>query len=88
MAYALLLSKVADVRVGTLWYHAHLSTQYCDGLRGPLVVYDPKDPHASLYDAGSTEYNYDNPIWRDVVSTGTADANDNVTIRFRVGATP
>ncbi|KAJ7662306.1 yellow laccase [Mycena rosella] len=28
----------------------HLATQYCDGLRGPLVVYDPDDPHASLYD--------------------------------------
>lgn len=34
--------------------------------------------------AGSTEYNYDNPIWRDVVSTGTPAAGDNVTIRFRV----
>ncbi|KIK54008.1 hypothetical protein GYMLUDRAFT_49075 [Collybiopsis luxurians FD-317 M1] len=31
-------------------YHSHLSTQYCDGLRGPLVIYDPQDPYASLYD--------------------------------------
>ncbi|KAF7965048.1 hypothetical protein HWV62_829 [Athelia sp. TMB] len=23
---------------------------YCDGLRGPLVIYDPLDPHRSLYD--------------------------------------
>ncbi|KAJ7131857.1 laccase [Mycena crocata] len=37
-------------QAGTFWYHSHLSTQYCDGLRGPLVVYDPQDPHASLYD--------------------------------------
>ncbi|KAK7042026.1 laccase A [Favolaschia claudopus] len=37
-------------QAGTFWYHSHLSTQYCDGLRGPLVVYDPNDPHASLYD--------------------------------------
>ncbi|KAJ7828953.1 laccase [Mycena olivaceomarginata] len=37
-------------QAGTFWYHSHLSTQYCDGLRGPLVVYDPSDPHASLYD--------------------------------------
>lgn len=36
--------------LGTFWYHSHLSTQYCDGLRGPFVVYDPNDPHASLYD--------------------------------------
>ncbi|KIY74418.1 multicopper oxidase [Cylindrobasidium torrendii FP15055 ss-10] len=37
-------------QAGTFWYHSHLSTQYCDGLRGPLVVYDPSDPHSSLYD--------------------------------------
>ncbi|KAJ7642929.1 yellow laccase [Mycena rosella] len=37
-------------QAGTFWYHSHLATQYCDGLRGPLVVYDPDDPHASLYD--------------------------------------
>lgn len=29
---------------------AHVTTQYCDGLRGPLVIYDPDDPHAALYD--------------------------------------
>ncbi|KAG6908921.1 hypothetical protein DXG01_002802 [Tephrocybe rancida] len=23
---------------------------YCDGLRGPLIIYDPKDPHRKLYD--------------------------------------
>nr|AAO38869.1 laccase [Rigidoporus microporus] len=37
-------------QAGTFWYHSHLSTQYCDGLRGAFVVYDPDDPHASLYD--------------------------------------
>ncbi|KAF5390803.1 hypothetical protein D9757_004420 [Collybiopsis confluens] len=37
-------------QAGTFWYHSHLSTQYCDGLRGALVVYDPQDPYASLYD--------------------------------------
>nr|ACZ58366.1 laccase 2 [uncultured Lentinus] len=37
-------------QAGTFWYHSHLSTQYCDGLRGPMVVYDPNDPHANLYD--------------------------------------
>ncbi|KAL5523464.1 hypothetical protein ACEPAG_7637 [Sanghuangporus baumii] len=35
---------------GTYWYHSHYSSQYCDGLRGALVLYDPNDPHASLYD--------------------------------------
>ncbi|KAG6844817.1 Acyl-coenzyme A oxidase 2 [Tephrocybe sp. NHM501043] len=47
-------SFVYDFRVydqaGTFWYHSHLSTQYCDGLRGPFIIYDPSDPHKSLYD--------------------------------------
>ena len=33
--------------------------------------------------AGSTTYNYRNPVWRDTVSTGTSATNDNVTIRFQ-----
>lgn len=37
-------------QAGTFWYHSHLSAQYCDGLRGPMVVYDPLDPHRLLYD--------------------------------------
>nr|ALF95044.1 laccase [Crustodontia chrysocreas] len=37
-------------QAGTFWYHSHLSTQYCDGLRGPMVVYDPHDPYQTLYD--------------------------------------
>nr|AIW01084.1 laccase [Flammulina velutipes] len=37
-------------QAGTFWYHSHLSTQYCDGLRGPFVVYDPEDPHGHRYD--------------------------------------
>ena len=40
----------ATGQAGTFWYHSHLSTQYCDGLRGPMVVYDPNDPHLDLYD--------------------------------------
>ncbi|KAI0049487.1 multicopper oxidase [Auriscalpium vulgare] len=37
-------------QAGTFWYHSHFANQYCDGLRGPFVVYDPNDPNASLYD--------------------------------------
>ncbi|KAK7029545.1 laccase, multicopper oxidase, benzenediol:oxygen oxidorectuctase [Paramarasmius palmivorus] len=37
-------------QAGTFWYHSHLSTQYCDGLRGPLVIYDSNDPFYSEYD--------------------------------------
>ncbi|KAH8823797.1 laccase [Flagelloscypha sp. PMI_526] len=37
-------------QAGTFWYHSHLATQYCDGARGPLVIYDRNDPHKALYD--------------------------------------
>ncbi|KAH8089931.1 laccase 2 [Cristinia sonorae] len=37
-------------QAGTFWYHSHLATQSCDGLRGPFIVYDPHDPHKQLYD--------------------------------------
>ncbi|KAI0924510.1 hypothetical protein AcW1_006623 [Taiwanofungus camphoratus] len=37
-------------QAGTYWYHSHVGNQYCDGLRGPLVIYDPNDPHKSSYD--------------------------------------
>ncbi|KAF5349088.1 hypothetical protein D9756_009531 [Leucocoprinus leucothites] len=31
-------------QAGTFWYHSHLGAQYCDGLRGALIVRDPQDP--------------------------------------------
>ncbi|CAK5275021.1 unnamed protein product, partial [Mycena citricolor] len=34
----------------TYWYHSHLATQYCDGLRGAMVIYDPADAYLSQYD--------------------------------------
>ncbi|TFK45801.1 laccase [Heliocybe sulcata] len=37
-------------QTGTYWYHSHFGTQYCDGLRGPLVIYDPDDPFKHMYD--------------------------------------
>ncbi|KAG1765828.1 laccase [Suillus placidus] len=40
----------AGNQVGTHWYHSHYGVQYCDGLRGPLIIYDPDDPYRSLYD--------------------------------------
>lgn len=38
------------IPIRTYWYHSHVSTQYCDGLRGPMVIYDPLDPLKYLYD--------------------------------------
>jgi iron transport multicopper oxidase len=46
----------ATDQAGTFWYHSHLSTQYCDGLRGPMVIYDPNDPYADLYDVDDGEW--------------------------------
>ena len=43
---------------GTYWYHSHYIAQYCDGLRGPLVIYDPEDPLAYLYDVDDGEFPY------------------------------
>ncbi|KAF8351839.1 Cu-oxidase-domain-containing protein [Amanita rubescens] len=37
-------------QTGTYWYHSHVVTQYCDGLVGPLIIYDPNDPLKGLYD--------------------------------------
>ncbi|KAJ7464445.1 Cu-oxidase-domain-containing protein [Mycena latifolia] len=37
-------------QTGSYWYHSQLSMQYADGLRGPLIIYDPHDPQAHLYD--------------------------------------
>jgi hypothetical protein len=30
--------------------HFRTASQYCDGLRGAFVLYDPDDPHKDLYD--------------------------------------
>jgi iron transport multicopper oxidase len=40
----------AGHQVGTFWYHSHYGAQYCDGLRGPLIIYDPDDPYRLSYD--------------------------------------
>ncbi|TFK34056.1 laccase [Crucibulum laeve] len=40
----------ASDQAGTFWYHSHHSTQYCDGLRGAMVIYDSSDPHLDKYD--------------------------------------
>ncbi|KAJ3072331.1 laccase [Podochytrium sp. JEL0797] len=37
-------------QAGTFWWHAHYASQYVDGMRGPFIVHDPKDPYAKEYD--------------------------------------
>ncbi|KAF7370186.1 Laccase 2 [Mycena sanguinolenta] len=45
-------------QTGSYWYHSQLSLQYADGLRGALIIYDPDDPQADLYDVDD-----DSTIW-------------------------
>ncbi|KAH9963714.1 laccase [Lactifluus volemus] len=45
----LAISTTSDLTI-TSDMTGHLKAQYCDGLRGALVIYDPKDPHRDLYD--------------------------------------
>lgn len=54
-----LYNFTAGHQVGTFWYHSHYGAQYCDGLRGPLIIRDPEDPYLSSYDVddgGSSSY--------------------------------
>ncbi|KAK3937429.1 Cupredoxin [Diplogelasinospora grovesii] len=43
---------------GTYWYHAHVGGQYIDGLRGPLIINDPKAP----YNVAGTPYKVDQEV--------------------------
>ncbi|KAH9963477.1 laccase [Lactifluus volemus] len=45
-----LYSFQAKGQTGTYWYHSHFKNQYCDGLRGALIIDDPNDPQQHLYD--------------------------------------
>jgi iron transport multicopper oxidase len=62
----------ANGQAGTFWYHSHYRTQYCDGLRGPIVVYDPKDPHRSRYDIDDANTVITLADWYHSVSTQQA----------------
>ncbi|KAF7300190.1 Laccase 2 [Mycena kentingensis (nom. inval.)] len=42
-------------QTGTYWYHSQLGMQYADGLRGPLIIYDPDDPQKDMYDFDDEE---------------------------------
>lgn len=36
---------------GTYWYHSHMSSQYADGVLGPLIIHAPEEAEArKLYD--------------------------------------
>jgi hypothetical protein len=57
--FNLLMTQTIDFLAcqGTYWYHSHYQAQYCDGLRGPLIIYDPNDPQMDLYDVDDGKRN-------------------------------
>ncbi|KAG2751701.1 multicopper oxidase [Suillus brevipes Sb2] len=67
----------APNQAGTYWYHSHYSVQYCDGLRGALVIYDPHDPLAHMYDVDDAStvitlsdwYHVVAPVLRHIIGT-------------------
>lgn len=50
-AGSLIVSHKGQVdQPGTYWYHSHERGQYPDGFRGQMVVHDPENPYADMYD--------------------------------------
>ena len=41
---------ISPEQYGTYWWHAHASTQYIDGIYGPLVIHSPNEPMYGSYD--------------------------------------
>ncbi|KAJ7187240.1 Cu-oxidase-domain-containing protein [Mycena filopes] len=58
-------------QTGTFWYHSELSVQYGDGLRGTLIIYDPEDPLAHLYDVDDASTVLTVADWLHNTSTST-----------------
>jgi len=55
------------------WYHSHFRNQYCDGLRGALVIYDPDDPQKHLYDVDNDDTVITLADWYHYLSTESTD---------------
>ncbi|KAF8272718.1 multicopper oxidase-domain-containing protein [Lactarius quietus] len=56
-------------QTGTYWYHSHFKNQYCDGLRGALIIEDPDDPQRYLYDIDDDSTVISLADWYHYVST-------------------
>ncbi|KAJ2160101.1 ferroxidase fet3 [Coemansia sp. RSA 552] len=37
--------RIPAQQTGTYWIHAHYSAQYVDGIRAPLIIHNPDEPH-------------------------------------------
>ncbi|KAG6855580.1 hypothetical protein H0H87_000662 [Tephrocybe sp. NHM501043] len=69
----------AQDQVGTYWYHSHYSTQYCDGLRGAMVIYDPEDPYLLEYDVDDESTIITLADWIHVASPTPMNSNDSLS---------
>ncbi|KAI9459879.1 laccase [Lactarius psammicola] len=68
-------------QAGTFWYHSHFRNQYCDGLRGALIIDDPNDPHKQLYDVDNDSTVITLADWYHYLSTNApAVPNFNSTL--------
>ncbi|KAG1732001.1 laccase [Suillus paluster] len=88
--HSFLHSFSAPNQAGTYWYHSHYS---CDGLRGPLVIYDPHDPLAYMYDVDDAStvitladwYHVVAPVLRHIIGTTTTISLINGQGRYAGG---
>jgi FtsP/CotA-like multicopper oxidase with cupredoxin domain len=51
-----LYNFTVENQYGTYWYHAHFSTQYVDGIVGPLVIHAPEEAQVRA------QYDYDQVV--------------------------
>jgi FtsP/CotA-like multicopper oxidase with cupredoxin domain len=60
-----------DNQFGTYWYHAHASTQYIDGIVGPLIIHAPEEVQTQQ------QYDFDQVIllqdWYHDLSSGLTE---------------
>ncbi|KAG0043658.1 hypothetical protein BGZ83_011148 [Gryganskiella cystojenkinii] len=75
---------VALNQSGTYFYHSESSEQSNGGIVGPLVIYDPNDPHSALYDSDDesnivmlSDYYRGNPIFLLSSRSGATSPPDN-----------
>lgn len=71
---------VGEKEYGTYWYHSHWSTQYADGVYGPVMLHSPKeDANLTYYDSDRvyvvTDYYYTDAA--DLLSTYLVPNNEN-----------
>ncbi|ONH68090.1 Iron transport multicopper oxidase FET5 [Cyberlindnera fabianii] len=90
-------------QVGSYWYHSHSGAQYGDGLRGPLIIHDDREPfdydeekvitisetYHGQYDKIAKEFlNRYNPTGAEPIPQNLLlNESQNVTINFEAGKT-